>query len=80
MNTGKPIAPFIQRYRIQVQEIRVVEVEKGKFVHEQGEWREHEIEVNINLERITRQMGTTAVRSRGGKSQDGSVVVTHIRH
>lgn len=56
METGKSIAPFVQRYRIQVQDIRVVEVEKGKYEHQQGEWREHEIELDCrSTVRLCRQ-------------------------
>jgi hypothetical protein len=44
-----------------------------------GPLREHEIVVTINLDRIVRLMGKTAVRSKTGKTVDGPVTVRHVR-
>lgn len=39
----------------------------------------HTVQVTIDMERIVTQMGYRAVKSTGGRCQDGHVVVRHLR-
>lgn len=40
---------------------------------------QEEVEVTIDLEKVAKDLGVKAARSKGGRSVDGHVTVKHIR-
>jgi hypothetical protein len=67
-------------YRIEVSHSELVPTEDGKGkVSRQLPPTLEDVVINMNLATVARSMGATAARSKGGKSSDGFVTVTHQR-
>lgn len=76
------LSPIIQRYKVRAPDQVTLPVEPPATGYRtvDGEWRDYTIEVEIDIDRIVRDLGDRAIRNVGGRcsAADGRIKIKRI--